>query len=119
MLIQLRQSEIETALRDYIVNQGINLTGRTVEISFTSGRKDNGISADLDITEIQHSLKAVPSGPIKRGFEAVEPVQCSSDVHEKHPPVDPEEALDASDFKEDTSEPVAEVPVKTAASLFG
>lgn len=106
MLIQLRQSEIETALRDYIVNQGINLTGRTVDISFTSGRKDNGISADLDITEIHHSVKAIPSGPINV-------------VYEKDLSVDPEEALGASDFKEDASEPVAEVPVKTAASLFG
>ena len=32
MLIQLRQFEIEVALREYSVNQGINLTGRRVDI---------------------------------------------------------------------------------------
>lgn len=51
MLIQLKQTEIEAALKMYIVSQGINLNNRTVDISFTSGRKDNGISADLDILD--------------------------------------------------------------------
>ena len=113
MLIQLRQSEIETALRDYIVNQGINLTGRQVDISFTSGRKDNGISADLDIVESQQVLKVVPAGPIKRGFEPteVDKVTC--------PTTDPEEATDESDFPQDTGEPVTVLETKAATSLFG
>ena len=113
MLIQLRQSEIEAALREYIVNQGINLTNRQVDISFTSGRKDNGISADLDIVETQQTLKAVPAGPIKRGFE---PAEVAKDPC---PLKDPEEATDKTDFPQDTEEPVAPVEAKAATSLFG
>lgn len=56
MLIQLKESEIKVALQDYIVAQGINLAGKTVDISFTAGRKESGISADLDI------LDATPVG---------------------------------------------------------
>lgn len=51
MQIQLNQSEIVTALKDYVTKQGISLQGRTVEIVFTSGRKENGISADLCISD--------------------------------------------------------------------
>lgn len=51
MQIQLKQAEIEAALRQYISQHGINLTGKTVEITFTSGRKDNGLSAELIIED--------------------------------------------------------------------
>ena len=51
MQIQLNQSEIVTALKDYVTKQGISLQGRSVEIVFTSGRKENGISADLCISD--------------------------------------------------------------------
>jgi len=51
MQIQLRQNEIEAALKMFIAQQGINLTGKTVEIAFTSGRKDNGLSAELTIED--------------------------------------------------------------------
>ena len=118
MLIQLRQSEIEVALREYIVNQGINLTGRRVDISFTSGRKDNGISADLDINvaEDEQELTRVvsPSGVIQ-GFGLGYPKEVKSAC----PLKDPEEATDETDFPQDTGEPVAPVETKTATSLFG
>ena len=116
MLIQLRQSEIETALRDYIVNQGISLIDRTVEISFTSGRKDNGISADMDITDLPRQVyvsPAIPTGPIKRGFS-----EAPVEIKDACPIKDPEEATDETDFPEDIEEPVATVETKTAASLF-
>ena len=107
MLIQLRQSEIEAALREYVVNQGINLTGRRVDISFTSGRKDNGISADLDIVETQQTLKVT--------YET-KPAEVAKDAC---PLKDPEEATDETDFPQDIGEPVAPVETKAAASLFG
>ena len=107
MLIQLRQSEIEVALREYIVNQGINLTGRRVDISFTSGRKDNGISADLDIVDTQQTIK------VTQGFAPAE------EVKEACPLKDPEEATDETDFPKDIGEPVAPVETKAATSLFG
>ena len=118
MLIQLRQSEIEVALREYIVNQGISLIGRRVDISFTSGRKDNGISADLDINvaENEQELTRVvsPSGVIQ-GFGIGYPKEVKSAC----PLKDPEEATDETNFPEDTKGPVASVETKAAISLFG
>lgn len=49
MQIQLKQAEIEEAIVRYISQQGINLVNKTVNITFTSGRKDNGLSAEVDI----------------------------------------------------------------------
>lgn len=51
MQIHLKQPEIITALKQYISQQGINLTGKHVSISFTAGRKDTGVSADLNIED--------------------------------------------------------------------
>lgn len=51
MQIHLKQLEIEAALRQFISQQGINLTGKVVEIAFTSGRKDNGLSAEVTIED--------------------------------------------------------------------
>ena len=56
MLIQLKQNEIEAALRMFISSQGINLTGRKVDIFFTAGRGNNGLTADLDIQEVANAV---------------------------------------------------------------
>lgn len=50
MLIKLRQTEIEEALQQYIVSQGINLTGKKVKIDFTASRSSDGLTADVDIS---------------------------------------------------------------------
>jgi hypothetical protein len=52
MQIQLRQSEIEAALKQYVTSQGINLKGKKVEIAFTAGRKEAGMSADISIEDL-------------------------------------------------------------------
>ena len=57
MRIQLRQTEIEEALQQYIANQGINLTGKVVEIGFTASRSADGLTADVDITNATDSAK--------------------------------------------------------------
>lgn len=51
MQIQLKQLEIEKALKAYITSLGIDLSGKTVTIAFTSGRKDNGLSADIEFED--------------------------------------------------------------------
>ena len=51
MQIQLKQSEIITALKQYIIGQGISLSGKAVDISFTAGRKEAGITADISIED--------------------------------------------------------------------
>ena len=51
MNVTLKQKEIEAALKLYALQQGIQLAGKNVLISFTAGRKDSGISAELDIAD--------------------------------------------------------------------
>lgn len=51
MIINLKQNEIIIALKQYISQQGINLTNKEIQVSFTAGRKDSGISAELTIEE--------------------------------------------------------------------
>jgi hypothetical protein len=51
MQIQLKQNEIIVALKQYIESQGINLACKEVTISFTAGRKESGIIADLGIED--------------------------------------------------------------------
>lgn len=52
MQIQLKQAEIMTAIKQYVANQGINLNGKTVDISFSATRGAAGIIADVSIEEV-------------------------------------------------------------------
>ena len=58
MQVILKQRDIEQALKQYIAGQGINLKGKTVNIAFTAGRKETGISAELDIDDISGYIPA-------------------------------------------------------------
>lgn len=69
MQITLKQSEIEVALKNYIVAQGINLTGKTIEVAFTAGRKEAGISAELDINDAGTGSTSVQGLFLHRPFE--------------------------------------------------
>lgn len=62
MRISLRQVEIEAALACYITEQGISLVGKTLAVEFTSGRKENGLTADIEIND---GPVVVPTGAIK------------------------------------------------------
>ena len=53
MQIQFKQSEIVAALKQYIVDQGINLNGKSVDIAFSATRGTAGIIADVTIEEAQ------------------------------------------------------------------
>lgn len=52
MQIQLKQTEIVIALKDYISKKGIDLAGKSVDIAFTASRKDAGLTADLSIDDL-------------------------------------------------------------------
>lgn len=52
MQINLKQTEIIAALKQYIAGQGISLQGKSVEMSFTAGRKEAGISVEISIEDI-------------------------------------------------------------------
>lgn len=51
MQINLRQPEIIEALKQYIGGQGINLHGKKVDVEFTAGRKNSGLSAEISIED--------------------------------------------------------------------
>jgi hypothetical protein len=115
MLIQLRQSEIEAALKMYVVSQGFSLNNKTVDISFTSGRKDNGVSADLEINE---TGVTVPAGPINRSF-CVEPSAAPIALPQLNTPDQEADAVFNNEPEgECTDPPVAQAEVKSGASLF-
>lgn len=52
MQVQLKQIEIIAALKQFITSQGINLSGKDVNITFTAGRKEAGIIADVSIEDV-------------------------------------------------------------------
>jgi len=69
MELNLKQTEIEAALRQYVSGQGFNLTGRAVNITFTSGRTPSGLSALIDIGDVTEVPKSAPAGQIARSAE--------------------------------------------------
>lgn len=50
MKLQLNNTEILTAINQYVTTLGIDLTNKSISIEFVQGRK-NGISADISIDE--------------------------------------------------------------------
>ena len=58
MQIILKQKDIEQALALYLRDQGINLTNKNLSVSWTAGRKESGITAEIDIEEIPGSSKS-------------------------------------------------------------
>lgn len=105
MQVKLKQSEIVAALKMYISQQGISLNNKYVEVTFTAGRGDTGITADLDIEDKAEAApvakaEAAPSAPAAAAtVEAAAPAQAVT-----------EEAVVAEEA------PVANAQVK---SLFG
>lgn len=86
MRIQLRQIEIEEALQQYIANQGINLTGKVVEIGFTASRSADGLTADVDITNATDSVKPTQSIPRAVKTEAQVAEQPAAPAQEEQAP---------------------------------
>lgn len=89
MQVQLKQTEIIAALKQFITSQGINLAGKDVNITFTAGRKEAGIIADVSIEDVSipgftdeeveqavkasdaPALKVVPSAPVPMAKAAI------------------------------------------------
>lgn len=116
MQITLRQREIEAALKGYVLQQGINLTGKTIAIAFTAGRKESGISAEIDIEEAGYT--GIPGYSDAEADKVEAPVALTV-VKTAFPEI-PAPHTEGSDIPEQP--PVVEEPVeakKTATSLFG
>ena len=109
MQIHLKQAEIESALRDYITKLGIKLQGREVTINFTSGRQGRGLTADLDIPDIDD----LPDFP----DEEEVPVKPAPHLKAVETPAQAEEAPQDKPAEEDP--PVESSPATGTTSLFG
>jgi hypothetical protein len=112
MNVQLKQSEIIEALKQFIAKQGINLSGKEVTITFTAGRKESGITADLVIEDA--GIPGYTDADVEEdGTAADKPASL------KVVPPNPElkaEAESEAEVKEPESE--TEVPVAKTTSLF-
>lgn len=134
MELNLKQNEIEAALRLYVANQGINLAGRTVAVTFTSGRTANGLSALIDIgdvTEVQVvNTVQTPTQLGDTGLRTLELrqndvqpqlacAQTTTTAVEPAPEPDPDlpVELEAEQVPETVAEPTTEAPA-AGASLF-
>ena len=87
MRVQLKQDEIKEALKQYIRQQGIQVSGKTVEITFTAGRKDTGLSAEVNISDADIMFQQ----PLPTLDEA-KPVLAVVKAEVQEAPVQPEEA---------------------------
>ena len=61
MNIIIKQKEIEAGIKLYLLQQGIQLIGKSTEISFTAGRKDSGLSAEIEINDKEGVTSVVDS----------------------------------------------------------
>jgi len=104
MIINLNQREIEAALKVYLTGQGINLGNKTVDINFTAGRKETGISAELDIGDAIGAVPLVPSTKPELKAVNVEPGS--------------EPESDETKEEEDPDQVQVETFTKSAVSLF-
>ena len=108
MQVQLKQTEIVSALKQYLVTQGINLNGKSVNISFTAGRKESGISADISIDDTDGQIPGFTDAAGDDEQTATKPVLSVVKAEEPAPEAKAEEpAADAAE------------PVKATTSLFG
>lgn len=116
MQIQLRQTEIEAALKQYVTKLGVNLQGKSVTIGFTAGRKDSGLSADISIEDIaEFQLDLLPDDDETRpGLSVVPPTVEAA-------PAAKAEAEEAAALPNTVATVLAEAAVTKAAtsSLFG
>ena len=115
MRIQLRQTEIEEALQQYIANQGINLTGKVVEIGFTASRSADGLTADVDITNAPDNTKptqAIPRAVNTEAQVAEQPTAPAEEVPVAETKENPFAGSDEADAVEEATE------ATPAVSLF-
>lgn len=60
MKITLNEAEIKQAVRLFVIQQGITVTGKEVEVTFTNGRNE-GLTADLNITDLALTSETAPN----------------------------------------------------------
>lgn len=112
MNIILKQSEIVAAIKAHLISKGMDLSDKTVDVAFTAGRKETGLTADVSIEEAD-----LPDLG-EEGAEAVPVVAPALSLVTATAPVAQEPAADAEDASAPFDTDVAAPAVKTT-SLFG
>lgn len=51
MQVNLKQKDIEEALKQYLTREGIQTTGKTVNMAFKNSRKTTGVSVSVEILD--------------------------------------------------------------------
>ena len=67
MQIILKQRDIEAAVKAFVAAQGISLANKSIEINFTAGRKETGISVEIDIEDANY-YQNVPTQRLQNPF---------------------------------------------------
>lgn len=72
MKIAFKQAEIVAGLKLYIQAQGISLAGKSVGVEFTAGRKEGGLTAEVEILseDIAAELAALGATVNSEGIQA-------------------------------------------------
>lgn len=65
MRINLKQTEITEALKQYIRQQGISLQNKTVSMEFTAGRKETGLSVEINIDDHDLEIPGLEKGDVE------------------------------------------------------
>ena len=116
MQINLKQTEIIAALKQYIASQGISIQGKSVDMAFTAGRKEAGISVEISIEDV--SLpdfglpEEVPTAKLTPVADPVVTYTASIATEETAAPV-----IEAQ-VEEDEQEEAATAPAVPVSSLF-
>lgn len=63
MEVTLKQRDIEAALKLYLIKEGIQIAGKSVDMSFVSGRKNTGLSVSISITDSGIPDHVLADGP--------------------------------------------------------
>jgi hypothetical protein len=127
MNITLKQSDIEKAVRQYLGTQ-VNLRGKDVAMAFTNGRKENGISVELEITDSPNKPTFDPEGNFGDFLEMVgAPLGGCVIMRASAPAEEEEETKVSGETEAEASANVVEQPAAegddllkaTVTSLFG
>lgn len=104
MQIILKQRDIEAAVKAFVVAQGISLANKSIEINFTAGRKETGISVEIDIEDANY-YQNVPTQRLQNPFiQTPVTTVAAFDAPKQDSYKDEKDVEDIQEEQEDTEE---------------
>jgi hypothetical protein len=117
MQIQFKQAEIVAALKQYIIAQGINTAGKSVDIAFSATRGAAGIVADVTIEDANipgyTDSSADDAAAAKPALSVVQPAPAVTQA-----PVAEEPQTSGDAPQAEAADSAEDAPAKTTTSLF-